>query len=535
MPAVGRSSVAAGAGSNGKFQNVNDDYVLDTDYTWGYYGGQSPAAMAYAARLNGVEPPSLNGEFRYLELGCGNGVTANILASMFPHGEFVAADLNADHVKNGSALAATGQLSNIRFIETSFAELAESDDDPFDFISLHGVYSWVGETVRNDIIKVLSKHLKSNGLVYVSYNAMPGWAALSPLRQLMVTYAENKSGSSIERARASIRYLEFLRDNNAAYFVQYPECGAFVDNLLKDDLKYVVHEYFNASWEPQYFSEVATDMSEAELRFCGTTVWPKNYLDLCIPGEFQEILLSADSDFTRETHKSLILNERFRTDIYSRNSATLSGRERAGLFSELYFSSVVPEEEIARKIRVGPVDVKYDADIYDVLIPILCDGETSVEALWDNPDLARYSESFIAESVNNLVPGGQFQPMLSPSRRRTLVPFDDFSIRSDINRELVTQRLLSDGGCFQASPVLGTALRLDLLSGLIVLGTDAKGPDGAVDHAVDTLIRVGQTLQIDGKLIEDIDECRAMLVAEQKKFNNRGLGLLEKFGVIEPR
>ena len=515
------------------WQDPANEYVLDTDYTWGFYGGQSPAAMAYAARLNGVSPPAIDRPFRYLELGCGNGVTANVCAAMFPRAEFVALDINADHIANAASLASASGLSNVTFLEQSIGLFASRKHDPFDFISLHGVYSWVSESVRREIVNTISAHLAPGGLVYVSYNTMPGWAAVSPLRQLMVKYAEHKTGSSIERAQESIRYLEFLRDNDAAYFSKYPECSKFVDDLLEVDPKYVVHEYFNSNWQPQYFFEVATEMSRAGLRYCGTTSWSKNYFDISIPREFQEFLLTADSDFARETHKSLILNERFRMDVFAKSGPPVSGSERTELSRELIISSVVPEREVSRRIQVGDVNLNYDAEIYDTLIPILCEGRTTVGELWELPELRRYSRAFITDSVNNLVPGGQFQVLIAPAIRPVLETGDEFRLTADINRRLLAARLLVDDGCFQASSILGTALHLDVMSGLIVRGTEAAGAAGAVDWAVELLIRIGQTLQIDGERIEDADRCRQLLKDEQARFDARGRALLEKFGLIE--
>src|ERR1700712_2497931 len=45
--------------------------------------------------------------------------------------------------------------------------------------------------------------LKPGGLLFISYNAMPGWAAIEPLRQLLLSRGGNE-GDSLERARQGL-------------------------------------------------------------------------------------------------------------------------------------------------------------------------------------------------------------------------------------------------------------------------------------------------------------------------------------------
>jgi tRNA G46 methylase TrmB len=65
-----------------------DGYVTDIEYSDGFYPGQAPANMALAAVMQGFEPPTLNGHFRYCELGCGRGKTSLVLAAINPDAEF---------------------------------------------------------------------------------------------------------------------------------------------------------------------------------------------------------------------------------------------------------------------------------------------------------------------------------------------------------------------------------------------------------------------------------------------------------------
>ena len=60
-----------------------------------------------------------------LELGCGNGLTANLLAASLPRGEFHAVDLKPEHIANARRMADRGRLSNVDLIEDSVGGLLD--------------------------------------------------------------------------------------------------------------------------------------------------------------------------------------------------------------------------------------------------------------------------------------------------------------------------------------------------------------------------------------------------------------------------
>jgi len=101
---------------------------------------------------------------------------------------FVGVDFNPTHIAAAANLAESAQLSNMRFIESSFDELLErryADMEEFDVIALHGVYSWVAPSIRQAIVRFVGAKLKTGGALYVSYHAAPGWMPRAPLQRLI--------------------------------------------------------------------------------------------------------------------------------------------------------------------------------------------------------------------------------------------------------------------------------------------------------------------------------------------------------------
>ena len=169
-------------------------YVTELEYTYGYYRELCPSLLRLACLSNGIAPPSTK-SLRYLELGFGQGLTINIHAAAID-GDFWGTDFNPSQVAHARALAeASG--SGAKLFDDAFAEFAARSDLPeFDIIGLHGVWSWISDENSRVIVDLIRRKLRAGGIVYLSYNSLPGWAASMPLRHLMKLHADVASEAS---------------------------------------------------------------------------------------------------------------------------------------------------------------------------------------------------------------------------------------------------------------------------------------------------------------------------------------------------
>src|SRR5262249_10870194 len=141
------------------------------------------------ALLSQRQKPRAGEPLRYLELGFGQGLSLNIHAAACP-GEYWGVDLIPAHVANAADLASASG-ADLRLFNQSFQDLAARDDLPqFDVVGFHGVWSWISDDDRKAVISVLDRHLAPGGVCYVSYNSVPGWSPVAPLRHLMNLYAD---------------------------------------------------------------------------------------------------------------------------------------------------------------------------------------------------------------------------------------------------------------------------------------------------------------------------------------------------------
>lgn len=301
-----------------------EGYTSDVEYTPGYYREQTPDFLNLCAVMQGVMPINLERGFTYCELGCGQGITSLIMAANYPQGHFYAIDFNPSHIAKARRLAEAAGLTNITFYEKSFAQIAENPAllPECDFITLHGIFTWVSDENRQHIIDICERHLKSGGMVYNSYNAKPGWVMAEPLQKLVYESSKLYAGNSITRIEQAVGLLKKLEEVGSRFFAINPDViKGRLDILENKDKHYLVHEYFHEGWRAFYFTEVAAYMSAAKLDFIGEASVSAVYLPSLLPDKAKNLLGQIPDINVRELFKDMLFNTVFRKDIFMRGIA----------------------------------------------------------------------------------------------------------------------------------------------------------------------------------------------------------------------
>jgi hypothetical protein len=120
----------------------------------------------------------------------------------------------------------------------------------FEYIVAHGVYSWVGPLIRADMRAFIARHIKHGGLVYISYNAMPGRAADLPFQRLVRAVGETCAGDSTERVAAALIIVDSLLALKAPALVASPMLTLLKEQKSRFAPAYLTHEYMGQHWDP---------------------------------------------------------------------------------------------------------------------------------------------------------------------------------------------------------------------------------------------------------------------------------------------
>ncbi len=313
-----------------------EGYESDIEYTTGYYREQEPDFLNLCAATHGVAPIHLEKGFTYCELGCGQGMTALIMAANYPQGKFYAVDFNPSHIARARHLAAEAGLTNIVFLEKSFSQIAEDSSllPECDFIVLHGIFTWVSDDNRQHIIDICARHLRSGGMVYNSYNAKPGWSMGEPIQKMLFAAGKLFSGNSISRFEQSVQLIKELETVGPRFFALNKEViQKRLEILSSKDKHYLVHEYFHEGWRAFYFTEIAEYMASAKLDFIGEASTASAYIPQFMPEKASQFLQKIPDVNVRELFKDVTLNTMFRKDMYMRGiTDKLDGAKQTHFF-----------------------------------------------------------------------------------------------------------------------------------------------------------------------------------------------------------
>ncbi len=311
----------------------DDGYVTDVAYTSAFYREITPSWIAMTSLLLGHRPPDLAKPFTYADLGCGNGFTTLVVAATCPHADVWGFDFNPAHVEFASDLAARAGLSNVRFVETSFADLEAMPDGTlpdFDFMVSHGVLSWISPANRRHLVGAVAKRLKPGGLVYLSYNVTTGWTAMVPVQALMRMLAV----ASPERTDAAVPgvldFIDRVKQGGALFFQANPAIESRLAEIRKQDPRYIAHEFLNQDWHPLMFAEVAGEMLEAKCRFIGSATLAENIDTVAVPANVAPIMAETRDPTLRETLRDIGCAQTFRRDVYRKGSRAAAGGRAAG-------------------------------------------------------------------------------------------------------------------------------------------------------------------------------------------------------------
>lgn len=350
-------------------------YADDVRFRSGVIAEQSPLRMAYAAALNGFNPPRPEGHFRYCDLGCGDGTTLNALASVHPEAEFVGVDFNAGHIAHASAQAEAAGLRNVRFIQASFTALDAHDLPVFDFVGMNGIYSWLEGDVSAGVHRFLRDHLRPGGLFYVEYMCMPGMIAIVPMWQLMQALVPDTGEPSQERARRAVRLLEELTSGGMGYLQKHETARRAVRWYLRawrseeQRVEHFAHNALASGFRPRFVTEICEEMAAAGLVFGGRATARLNDPELAVGARQLSVLRGVEDRQTRELLTDFTRNERIRRDIFVMQGEPDPEAAKAFLLDEVRLLSRMPAANASRSLK-APDDreIALDGPGYECLI-----------------------------------------------------------------------------------------------------------------------------------------------------------------------
>lgn len=503
----------------------SEGYVVDLDYTRNYFRELSPAHLRFATLLGGV---AAGGEaaFSYCELGCGNGYSTALHAAANPQGSFCGVDFNPTHVHNARKLAQDAGISNVRFLEKSFAELLQTDLEDADFAVLHGVWSWVGDEQRQQLLEFFRRRLKPGGIVYLSYNCLPGLAQVAPLQRLLIEHARQGSGERLDKLRRSMDFVARLQSAGALFFAASPLAALRFADMGRHDPHYLAHEYHNDNWAPFYHADVARALAGAKLSYAAAAGLMDNFDQFTLKPESAKIVAEVGERALAETVKDFARNQSFRRDIYTRGAPKAAPPQLEAMLARTRFALVRPRSA-CRLQRPTPVgEVALETPAYAPVLDALARAPMTFEELARAPECAALDRVKLRQAVFGMAAFGNLLPALpaagEDARREATERFNRAALRLPIAG--ATDLAL-------ASPVLGAGVPVNLIDRLFLAAPRTEGE--ALAKATAWLATSGLKLRKGERLLESPAELEAFARDRVGFFFSDFLPFLKLLGVAD--
>ncbi len=501
------------------------------DYPAGFYPDQAPVHLNYVCALNGVHAPRTDGSFTYCELGCGAGETTNILAASNPGGHFVGVDLSPTHIEQACRARDAGLIGNAEFLAADICNLDYAELPDFDYITLHGLYTWVAPEVQNAIGEFLSAKLKPGGIAYISYNTMPGWGAIEPMRRAFIRLAAKSGRRALGAVRAALDELEHLRKLDAPFFVENPSAARILSRLHGVDLRYVAHEYFAEHWQPLYFSEMHDRMSQLGLRFVGDGAVVENILEHSVPQEFFELLVAEPDRMSLEAQRDFLQNRLFRRDVYIKPDGR-SHTDPELLLEDMLFGLTVSLEQVPNAIHVvGDTRLTFEGPWFDRMKHLLAYRALTGREICADPAFRKLPVADVLAGLKRLSIGGFLAPFARRESRPSREPAETIAIVSTFNTTRLDRVVSEGGGIVLASPVTGSAVALELLEAVLVCGLRTRDPVQWAEHEIERR-NLAIRSEADGKPIEGAEERHTALEHALEQFCRVRLRKLAYLGIV---
>ncbi len=234
------------------------------------YHQTHPGWMEILGQLLGMSPAPAE-KCRVLEIGTASGGNILPMAAVLPNSTFVGMDYSIVQIERGQAVINETGLSNISLQHMDIMDITP-EYGQFDYIIVHGIYSWVPPAVQDKLMEICKHNLAPQGIAYVSYNTYPGWHMMDIVRNQMLYRTRHipAIADKLEPAREWISFMAHTLANHSdsAYASVFESYLAYrTTQALEMDPAAQLHDELEANNMPLYFHQFVERAEQHGLQY----------------------------------------------------------------------------------------------------------------------------------------------------------------------------------------------------------------------------------------------------------------------------
>ena len=500
-------------------------------YTYGYYNAMNINHASFTLANQGIKPPKIK---TACELGFGQGLSL-VINSAASNSAWFGSDIEPSQVAFARSLSSHYQ-DRCKIYNEPFAHFGNNPSlEQFDFICLHGVWTWIGDDDRKIICDFLAKKLKPGGLLYISYNTLPSWVNFLPLQKLMAAFAENNkvvTSSHEANLSESFRFTERLLATNPAFLKVNPSVVNSMEKLKNQKANYLIHEYLAADFTPMTFDEMAHWLAPINMDYvCSSNVVDDAH-NLHLTKEHLEFLSEIKNSVFQETCKDLMVNKQFRTDYWIKGAESLSKTGRKRELDKFSLILTRHSEDVELKFNGALGKAEGDEPIYRPLLNLLSNHEAKGYRDVINEMIGQGIEEAKAEEAVKMLFGlGCLAPFVNEDVSKT-VQEDVKKLNEKIMERSINDELHID---YLGSSIIGGAFRLPKIDQMHIrsMRSGQKTQEELTDSAWRTMKMLGRRAIKESKTLETEKENLDYLKEHSQTFLTKSAPILRALGILE--
>ena len=498
-------------------------YVADIGYTYGCYNELNPLRTRLVFLSAGLIPPVAG---TACELGFGQGLSVNLHAAASVC-EWHGTDFNPSQAGFAQELAKVAG-SQAHLFDEAFDEFCKRPELPsFDFIGLHGIWSWINDENRAVIVDFIRRKLKVGGVLYISYNTQPGWAAMVPMRDLLTEHAEVMAAPGrgiVNRIDAALEFAEKLMATNPVFARANPQAPERLKKLKEQNRSYLAHEYFNRDWLPMSFARMAEWLAPTKLEYAGSAHYLDHIDSMNLSTEQQALIKEIPDPMFQQTVRDFCVNQQFRRDYWVKGARRLNAMEQTQALLAEKVILVQPRSDVSLKVAGSLGEATMQASVYDPILDVLADHQPRTlgqieEAVKGQASRAQVLQAMLVLTGSGAIMSVQPDADIQLARATT----------ERLNTHIMQKACSSSDIHYLASPVTGGGVPIGRFHQMFLLARQQKQTPPA-DWAAFTwnlLQQQGQSIVKEGQALQTPEENLQELIRQASEFAEKRLPLLK--------
>ena len=372
------------------------------------------------------------------------------------------------------------------------------------------------------------------GIVYISYNTLPGWNQMIPIRNLMMDVMEaNTSGMELSnnRVEKTLVSMKNFLNLNPKYFAANPAGKKKLEDLTAQNKNYVAHEYFNRDWKAMNFSDAAKILDDAKISYVASANLLENLDVLNLSPEQSKFLNGIENQSLRETMRDYVLSQTFRKDYWIKGKLKLSAHERLIALDKFHLVATKSLDDFNYKLTCNIGEANLTEDVYKPIVELMSDHKPRlIAAIRESlSSVNSISTEQVLEALYILVGNGTlslaYDQKNAKQRFQKTNPLNKYFMEKSVNATYVN---------YMVSPLTGSGIPVGRVEQIFIklYGEKVENVKDLAAKVQQILETRGQTLTIEGAAVEHGQALEEALLKAAQRFKDHLLPIYKSLMLL---